>query len=31
MALALNGRDREEVMARLLELLAQRNLLQERN
>jgi UTP--glucose-1-phosphate uridylyltransferase len=31
MALALNGRDREEVMARLLELLAQRNLLTERN
>jgi UTP--glucose-1-phosphate uridylyltransferase len=31
MALALNGRDREEVMARLLELLAQRNLITERN
>jgi UTP--glucose-1-phosphate uridylyltransferase len=30
-ALALNGRDREEVLARLLELLAQRNLARERN
>jgi UTP--glucose-1-phosphate uridylyltransferase len=30
-ALALNGRDREEVLARLLELLAQRNLALERN
>jgi UTP--glucose-1-phosphate uridylyltransferase len=30
-ALALNGRDREEVLARLLELLAQRNLAREHN
>ncbi len=30
-ALALNGQDREEVLARLLELLAQRNLARERN
>ena len=30
-ALALNGQDREEVLARLLELLAQRNLAHERN
>jgi UTP--glucose-1-phosphate uridylyltransferase len=31
LALALNGRDREEVLARLLELLAQRDLARERN